>query len=164
MGSLHDQRTFSKCTTELSKCLKWLAHCQGAVCAREPMRNGWRACNWYYLDRLPHQRGTDPHPLPVENFLVCWRKCVWIFIQWNCLSPGVSSNTLCHKSYNTHIHYSVCYVSNGLSRFLSLEFLYQCNRDVEMERGSLVNGDRMSEWRRVWLSEHVAAGRTLTRG
>lgn len=51
-GSAKWSKHFYKCTAVLCECLKWLARCQSAVCARQPTRKGWRAHYWYYLNRL----------------------------------------------------------------------------------------------------------------
>lgn len=68
---------------QVDGCAKWSKHScvfqvfevTGSVCACQPMRKGWIAYYRYYLD-LHGPRALDTRPLPIENFLVCWR-CVW---------------------------------------------------------------------------------------
>lgn len=66
-GLQHWSKHFSKCAAVFSKCLKWLAHCQVALCARQPMRNG----NITAQGLLPlHLAWNNMHPLPIGNFRV----------------------------------------------------------------------------------------------
>ena len=144
-GSATWSKELSKCAAVFSKCLKWLAPCQNAVCACQSMRNGWRAYCWYYLDLLPRPRGTGPHPLPIDHFLMCWR-CVWSSSNRNA-PHQVWVQTQCASKRN----HSICYISTGLGSLLSLIFLLYCRcRDIERlvcEWRHWVNGGMsLAEW------------------
>lgn len=105
-------------------------------------------------------RGLDPHPLPVENFRVCWR---WTGCVWSLSNRAASHQVWVQKHYaiNPIVSRSIipCAMSALPWPVFSLVFYFWCNRNTEMGRDLFVNGDRMSEWKSKsgWVSMWLLA-------
>lgn len=93
MGLQNDQST-----AVFFKCLKWLARCQGAMCACQPMRKGWIPYYRYYLGArfmCPGRTPASDRKLP-SVLKVCMKLSRWLCspagAHW-ALTPAVSRST-----------------------------------------------------------------------
>ncbi len=162
MGVQHDQSTFPNAQLCFpSVWSDWLIVKTQCVLA-----NPWGTDGGHITDTICiFCPSTWPGLTPASNWkLPSALKVCMKLIQWHCSPPGESPNILHHKSRSKQVHHSLCYVSTGPASFLSLKFLFWCNRHRDVER--LVCEWRRNEWMEEWarLSEHVAAGRALTGG